>query len=156
MENTQKTFTIKLHTTNTEVFKEEVKKFIETSIANSEYKEDFTYTIDENVGVLFNFLDDCMAFSYFIRKTKEEFIEEYPYFAEEYDFCLSEFNKNPQEVLINFLENTSTEELTEPYGLKPADFSFCVGEYVKHNMTQEELTDFLKLATSKGLKVEIY
>ena len=156
MENTQKTFTIKLHTTNTDIDKETIKEFMETSITNSEFSEELTYSIDENVGVLFNFLNDIMAFSFFIRYTKEDFLELYPYFAEEYDFCMSEFKKNPQEVLIDFLENTSTKELTEPYGLTPQDFSFSVGEYIKKNMTTQEKADFLKITTSKGLKVEIY
>ena len=156
MENTQKTFTIEIHTTNTDITKDEIKNFIETSIANSKYSKDLTYTIDENVKVLFNFLEDNMVFSSFIRKTKEEFLERYPYFAEEYDFCLSEFNKNKEELLLEFLESTSTKELTEPYYLTPQDFSFCVGEYIKNNMTLEEQKDFLKLATSKGFKVEVY
>ena len=156
MENTQKTFTIKLHTTNTDIGKEEIKEFLETSITNSEYSEELTYNVEEDVKVLFNFLNDIMAFSFFIRKTKEDFLAEYPYFAEEYNFCLSEFNKHREEVLIEFLENTSTQTLTEPYGLTPQDFSFSVGQYIKNNMTQEEQIEFLKLTTSKGLKVEIY
>lgn len=156
MENMQKTFTIKLHTTDRNVDRDTIRKFMNIAIDNSEFSEDFTYHVEEDVQVLYNFLEDTMAFSYFIRKTKEEFIEWYPYFAEEYDFCLSEFNKNPQEILLTFLESTSTPELTEPYGLTPADFSFCVGMYVKNNMTPEERMEFLKLTASKGLKVEIY
>lgn len=156
MENTQKTFTIKLHTTNIEIDKECINNFINNAIANSEYSKDLTYSIDEDVQVLFNFLDDIMAFSFFISKTKEEFLTMYPYFAEEYDFCLSEFNKNPKEVLLSFLENTSTEELTEPYGLQPDDFSFCVGEYIKNNFSTQEKADFLKIVALKGLKVKIY
>jgi hypothetical protein len=154
MENTQKTFTIKLHTTDTEIDRGTIREFLNTSIENSSL--DLTYTVDENVGVLFNFLtDNIMAFSFFIRKTKEDFLEEYPHFAEEYDFCLSEFNKHREDALITFLENTSTPELTEPYGLTPEDFSWSVGMYIKNNMTTEEKINFLKLTTSKGLKVEM-
>ena len=156
MENTQKTFTIQLHTTNTNIGKEEIRNFLETSIAKSKYSRDLTFTIEENVKVLFNFLNDTMAFSIFIRRSKEDFLKDYPYFAEEYDFCLSEFNKHKEELLLEFLENTSTIELTEPYGLTPKDFSFCVGEYIKNNMTPEEKINFLKLTASKGLKVSIY
>ena len=156
MENTQKTFTVKLHTTNTEIDKGTIKEFIETSIKNSEYAQDLTYTLDEKVGILFNFLtDNVMAFSFFIRKSKEEFLEEFPYFAEEYEFCLSEFNKHREDALITFLENTSTPELTEPYGLDPDTCSWCVGVYIKNNMTFEQQADFLKLVASKGLKVAL-
>ena len=156
MENTQKVFTVKLYTTNTNIDRDMIRDFLQTSIDNSEYKNDLTYSVDKNIGIHFNFLNDCMAFSSFISKTKEDFLKEYPYFAEEYDFCLSEFNKNPQQALIDFLENTSTQELTEPYGLSPEDFSFSVGLYIKNNFTEEERIEFLKLTTSKGLKVEIY
>jgi hypothetical protein len=154
MENTQKTFTIQLHTTNTEIDKGAIKEFIENSIQNS--KLDLTYTLSNEVGVLFNFLtDNIMAFNFFIRKTKEEFLEEFPYFAEEYDFCLSEFNKHREDALITFLENTSTPELTEPYGIDPDTCSWCVGVYIKNHMTFEEQVEFLKLVASKGLKVEM-
>jgi hypothetical protein len=156
MENTQKTFTIKLHTTNTNIDRETIREFLNNAIENSSLKEDLTYSVDEKVGVLFNFLNDTMAFSSFIRNTKEDFLEDYPYFAEEYDFCLSEFNKHKQDALITFLENTSTKELTEPYGLLPKDFGYCVGQYIKNNMTQEEQIEFLKVIASKGLRIEIY
>lgn len=154
MENTQKTFTVKLHTTDTGIDRDTIREFLNTSIENSELN--LTYSVDENVGILFNFLtDNIMAFSFFIRKTKEDFLKEYPYFAEEYDFCLSEFNQHREDALITFLENTSTPELTEPYGLTPEDFSWSVGMYIKNNMTTEEKINFLKLTTSKGLKVEM-
>lgn len=156
MENTQKVFTVKLYTTNTNIDRDMIRDFLQTSIDNSEYQDALTYSVDTNIGIHFNFLNDCMAFSSFISKIKEDFLKEYPYFAEEYDFCLSEFNKNPQQALIDFLENTSTQELTEPYGLTPEDFSFSVGLYIKNNFTEEEQVEFLKLVASKGLKVEIY
>ena len=156
MENMQKTFTIKLHTTDVNVDRDTIREFMNIAIDNSEYKDDFTYRVEENIEVLYSFLEDTMAFSYFIRKTKEDFLAEYPYFAEEYDFCLSEFNKNPQEALLTFLENTSTPELTEPYGLTPKDFSFCVGEYIKNNFSNEQMAEFLKRVVQKGLKVVIY
>ena len=156
MNNTQKTFTIQIKTTNTNIDRDTIREFLNNAITNSEFSEDLTYSVDENIGILFNFLNDLMAFSFFIRKTKEDFLEEYPYFAEEYDFCLSEFNKDRDNALLTFLENTSTQELTEPYGLTPEDFSFSVGMYIKNNMTPEEQIEFLKKVASKGLKVEIY
>ena len=156
MNNTQKTFTVQIKTTNTNIDRDTIREFLNNAIVNSEFSEDLTYSVDENIGILFNFLNDLMAFSFFIRKTKEDFLEEYPYFAEEYDFCLSEFNKDRDNALLTFLENTSTQELTEPYGLTPEDFSFSVGMYIKNNMTPEEQIEFLKKVASKGLKVEIY
>ena len=154
METTQKTFTIKLHTTNASIDTDKIREFLNNAIYNSSLE--LTYSIDENVQTLYNFLNDTMAFSFFIRKTKEDFLKFYPYFAEEYDFCLSQFNKHREDALIAFLENTSTKELTEPYGLTPEDFSFSVGYYIKNNMSAEERAEFLKLTASKGLKVEIY
>ena len=156
MNNAQKTFTVQIKTTNTNIDRDTIREFLNNAIVNSEFSEDLTYSVDENIGILFNFLNDLMAFSFFIRKTKEDFLEEYPYFAEEYDFCLSEFNKDRDNALLTFLENTSTQELTEPYGLTPEDFSFSVGMYIKNNMTPEEQIEFLKKVASKGLKVEIY
>ena len=156
MKTMQKTFTVKLRTTNPEIDKNTIRAFINTSIDQSKYAGELRYTVEEKTDVLYNFLNDCMVFSFFIRKTKEDFLQEYPYFKEEYDFCLSEFNKNRESALIEFLENTSTKELTEPYGLTPEDFSFSVGMYIKANMNQKEQEEFLKLTTSKGLKVEIY
>ena len=156
MNNTQKTFTIQIKTTNTNIDRDTIREFLNNAIVNSEFSEDLTYSVDENIGILFNFLNDLMAFSFFIRKTKEDFLKEYPYFAEEYDFCLSEFNKDRDNALLTFLENTSTQELTEPYGLTPEDFSFSVGMYIKNNMTPKEQIEFLKKVASKGLKVEIY
>jgi hypothetical protein len=156
MNNTQKAFTIQIKTTNTNIDRDTIREFLNNAIVNSEFSEDLIYSVDENIGILFNFLNDLMAFSFFIRKTKEDFLEEYPYFAEEYDFCLSEFNKDRDNALLTFLENTSTQELTEPYGLTPEDFSFSVGMYIKNNMTPEEQIEFLKKVASKGLKVEIY
>ena len=156
MKTTQKTFTIQLHTTDTNIDKGAIEKFLNNSIANSQYADDMTCEVNDDEKVLYNFLNDNMAFSFFIRKTKEEFLEEYPYFADEYDFCLSEFNKNPKDALLTFLENTSTDELTEPYGLTPPDFSFAVGIYINNHFNREEKIDFLKTIISKGLKVDIY
>lgn len=155
MKNVQKTFTVKFHTTNTNIDKEVMAELIEKAISESEYTEDITFEVEDHVGLLFNFLEDTMTFSFFIRKTKEDFLKEYPYLAEEYDFCLSEFNKNTTDALLTFLENTSTPKLTEPYGLTPEDFSFSVGMYIKNNMTPEEQINFLKEVTSRGLKVDM-
>ena len=156
MKTTQKTFTIQLNTTDTDIDKETIEKFLNKAIADSQYADDMTCKVDDDVKVLYNFLNDNMAFSFFIRKTKEEFLEEYPYFADEYDFCLSEFMKNPKDALLTFLENTSTDELTEPYNLTPPDFSFAVGIYINNHFTREEKIDFLKTVISRGLKVAIY
>lgn len=155
MENARHTFTIKLHTSNMELTRDDIRYFINNAIESNELMDDLTYNVDEEVQTFYSFLNDPMAFSYFIRKTREDFLQEYPYFAEEYDFCLSQFNKHTTELLLEFLENTSTEILTEPYGLLPQDFSYSVGEYIKHNMTDEEKVEFLKLTTSKGLKVNM-
>ena len=156
MEDVQKIFKIELGTTDTNIDKLAIQEFLQQAIQNSPYADILSVKINEKVDLSFNFLNDPMVFSLFIRKTKEDFLEEYPYHAQAYDFCLSEFNKNRDEALIDFLENTRTPELTEPYKLLPEDFSFCVGEYIKNNMTTEEQLEFLKLTTSKGLKVEIY
>ena len=156
MENTQKTFTVKLRTTNTKIDRETIRNFINMAIEESPYKDDLVYVVDTEIGTLYNFLSNPMTFSYFIRKTKEDFLKEYPYFAEEYDFCLAEFNKDRDNALLTFLEETSTKELTEPYGLYPEDFSFAVGMYIKANMTMEEQVEFLGEVTRRGLKVEIY
>ena len=156
MEEVQKIFKIELKTTDTNIDKFAIKAFLDQAIENSPYAGTLTFKVEENVYLAFNFLNDPMVFSLFIRKTKEDFLEEYPYHEQAYDFCLSEFNKHREEALIDFLENTRTKELTEPYKLSPEDFSFCVGQYIKNNMTHEEQLEFLKLTTSKGLKVEIY
>jgi hypothetical protein len=156
MKNTQKTFTIKLHTTNTDMDKYTIEEFIKKAIEKSEYAKDLTYTVEDEVGLLFNFLtDNIMAFSFFIRKSKEEFLEDYPYFAEEYDFTLSEFNKNAEDALLTFLENTSTKELTEPYGLLPDDFSWSVGVYIRKHMDTAQQAEFLKKVASRGLKIAL-
>ena len=155
MKNVQKTFTVKFHTTNTNIDKEVMAELVEKAISESEYAKDITFEVEDHVGLLFNFLEDTMTFSFFIRKTKEDFLKEYPYLAEEYDFCLSEFNKNTTNALLTFLENTSTPKLTEPYGLSPEDFSFSVGMYIKNNMTPEEQINFLKEVASRGLKVDM-
>lgn len=155
MKNVQKVFTIKLKTNNIDIDRDCIKELINNSIINSKYSDDLTYSIDKNAQLLFNFLESTMAISYFISSTKEDFLAKYPYFAEEYDFCLAEFNKNPQEVLLNFLENTSTPELTEPYGLTPEDFSFCVEEYIQNNFSKKEQKNFLKEVTKRGLKLTL-
>ena len=157
MKNTQKIFTVKIYTTSDEVNVDTIREFISESIVNSEYSDNFTFSVDKKVDHLYNFLtSNKMAFQLFLRETEEEFLKRYPYFAEEYDFCLAEFNKNPQEALINFLEETKNKEDTEPYYLTPDDFAFAVGIYIKNHMSETEQAEFLKLAESKGLQVVFY
>lgn len=155
MKETQKIFTVKLKTTDTDIDKSIIRQFMQKAIEESPLKNDLTFSVDTTVGMNFNFLNDCKTLKTFITTVKEDFLKVYPYFAEEYDFCLSEFNKNPQEVLIDLLENTSTKELAEPYGLTPRDFKLSVKKYIKNNFTLDEQEDFLKLATEKGLKITL-
>ena len=157
MKNTQKIFTVQLKTTDTSVDTDTIANLLNSAIKDSELNENITYSIDKNVCVVFNFLDDLLTFKFFISETKEEFLNRYPYFTEyEYDFCLSEFNKDKKNALITFLENTSTPELAEPYGISPEDFSYSVGLYIKNNMTVTEQEEFLKEVASRGLKIEGY
>ena len=155
MNGVQKTFTIKLKTPNTDINRDTIRNFLQNAIKNSEYKYDLIFSVDTEIGIHFNFLNDCRTLETFITSTKEDFLKVYPYFVEEYDFCLSEFNKNPQEVLIDLLENTNTIELAEPYKRTPDDFRESVGDYIRDNFSLEEQADFLKLVVSKGLKVII-
>lgn len=155
MKSTQKTFTIKVHTTNMNLAKEDIKELIDKAIEQSPHKEELRVTIEKETEVLFNFLNDPVVFGLFIRTTKEEFLKEYPYFSDEYDFCLNEFYKNPQEALLNFLESTSTLELTEPYSRTPADFSFSVGIFIEKHFTEDERRDFLLEVVKHGLTVEM-
>lgn len=155
MNTTQKIFTIQLKTTDTNIDKETIDNFINDAITDGGFAGKLIYKLDEKVEILFNFLNDPLILSYFITHNKEEFLTEYPYLSDEYNFNLSEFDKNKRETLISLLENTSTEQLAEPYGLTPEDFSRSVGLYIKHNMTPEEQTDFLRIVTIKGFKIEI-
>ena len=157
MNNTQKNFTINLHSRNADVTREDLIDFLNSLIGESEYSDDFTIDIEEDVRLNFNFLtSNIIAFTFFLRKSKEEFLKLFPHFAEEYDFCKSEFERDKQDAMLDLLESTSTEELTEPYGLAPDDFSYVVGNYVKDNLTEEEQLEFLKKVCSRSLKLEIY
>lgn len=156
MKKAQKVFTVKINTTKTDMDVNDVMIFLDNAIGNSEYIKDMSYLIYEDTEMQYNFLNDPLAFGFFLSTNKEDFLKEYPHFAQEYDFCLREFNKDRTNAIINFLHDTETPELTEPYYLKPKDFKICVGKYIEKNMNSEEKAELLQALAKEGLTVEFH
>ena len=153
MKNAQKIFTLQINTTKTDMTVDDIMEFLDNAIENSEYKQDLTYIIAEETHMQYSFLQDPFVFGIFLSNTKEDFLKEYPHFAQEYDFCLREFNKDRTNAIINFLHETETPELTEPYYFEPEDFKYCVGKYIKNNMDSEEKAELLQALAKEGLTV---
>lgn len=154
MKDKRRHFTIILHTTDENITPKDISNFMGDAICSSNYEGKLFYILEEGEKILYNFLNsDKLALMQFITHTKKDFLEIYPYFAEEYYFCNYEFYINRVEVLLNLLEETSTIEETEPYKLTPADFQEAVETYIKLNMTKEEQKNFIKLAKERGFKI---
>ncbi len=103
---------------------------------------------------VYDFIENTEMFYAFLKYSKDQFFEKYPYLTqEEYDLTLSVFNKDAVNILINFIENTSTQILAEPYNLTPEECKQVATAFAKEYFSPEQFEEFVDTAVKKGIKL---
>ncbi len=103
---------------------------------------------------VYDFIENIEMFYAFQKYTKDQFFEKYPYLTqEEYDLTLSVFNKDAVNILITFIENTSSNILTEPYNLTPKECNKTATIFAKKVLQPKEWDEFVKTAKEKNIKL---
>ena len=149
----QKTFNIQIKTTNPKVTTETITTLINNAIGDSEFSKDLSFSL-KDLSYTYDFMENKIMFSLFLRYTKEEFLEAYTYLTEEeYDLTLAEFNKDKMGNLLRLLQETNQKDLAEPYELSPSEFNYIVGYYVKNNFTPSEQDEFDQILNENHLHI---
>ncbi len=103
---------------------------------------------------VYDFIENTEMFHAFLKYSKDEFFEKYSYLTqEEYDLTLSVFNKDAVNILITFIENTSSNILTEPYNLTPKECNKTATIFAKKVLQPKEWDEFVKTAKEKNIKL---
>jgi len=103
---------------------------------------------------VYNFIENIEMFYAFLKYSKDQFFEKYPYLTqEEYDLTLSVFNKDPVNILITFIENTSSNILTEPYNLTSTECKRVATTFAKEYFPPKQYEEFLDAAIKRGIKL---
>ena len=103
---------------------------------------------------VYDFIENIEMFYAFLKYPKDQFFEKYPYLTqEEYDITLSVFNKDPVNILITFIENTSSNILTEPYNLTSTECKQVATTFAKEYFTPEQFEEFADTAIKRGIKL---
>ena len=103
---------------------------------------------------VYDFIENTEMFYAFLKYSKDQFFEKYPYLTqEEYDLTLSVFNKDPVNILITFIENTSTQILAEPYNLTPEECKQVATTFAKEYFSPKQFKEFASTAIKRGINL---
>lgn len=103
---------------------------------------------------VYDFIENTEMFFAFLKYSKDQFFEKYPYLTQkEYDLTLSVFNKDPVNILITFIENTSSNILTEPYNLTPKECKSVATAFAKEYFSPEQFEEFADTAIKRGINL---
>lgn len=103
---------------------------------------------------VYDFIENTEMFFAFLKYPKDQFFEKYPYLTqEEYALTLFIFNKDAVNILINFIENTSNNILTEPYNLTSTECKQVATIFAKENFSPEQYKEFANAAVKKGISL---
>ena len=153
MSITQNIFNIQIKTTNTKINEQTIAAIINKAIEKSEYSSDLTYKFGKT-DTAYDFKDNIEMFYAFLKYSKNQFFEKYPYLTqEEYDLTLSVFNKDAVNILINFIENTSTQVLAEPYNLTSTECKQVATAFAKEYFSPKQFEEFADTAIKRGINL---
>ena len=103
---------------------------------------------------VYDFTDNTEMFFAFLKYSREQFFKKYPYLTqEEYDLTLSVFNNDPVNILLNFMENTGKNILTEPYNLTSTECKQVAVTYAKDYFTPKLFEEFAEAAVKRGINI---
>ena len=103
---------------------------------------------------VYDFTDNTEMFFAFLKYPKDKFFEQYPYLTQaEYDLTVSVLNKDAVNILINFIENTSTKILAEPYNLTPEECNKIAVVFAKRLLPKDKWAEFINAAEKRGIKL---
>ena len=103
---------------------------------------------------VYDFIENIEMFYAFLKYSKDQFFEKYPYLTQkEYDLTLSVLNKDPVNILITFIENTSTQILAEPYNLTPKECKLVATAFAKEYFSPEQFEEFADTAIKRGINL---
>lgn len=153
MSITQNIFNIQIKTTNIKIDEQMIASIINKAIEESEYRSDLTYKFGKT-DTAYDFTDNIEMFYAFLKYSKNQFFEKYPYLSEdEYLLTIAAFNKDKINVLLDFIENTSSKVLAEPYNLTPEECNKTATIFAKEVLQPKEWEEFVKVAEEKGIKL---
>ena len=102
----------------------------------------------------YDFTENTEMFFAFLKYTKDKFLEKYPYLTQaEYDLTVSVLNKDAVNILINFIENTSTKILAEPYNLTSEECNKIAVVFAKRLLPKDKWAEFINEAEKRGIKL---
>lgn len=103
---------------------------------------------------VYDFIENTEMFYAFLKYSKDQFFEKYPYLTqEEYDLTLSVFNKDAVNILINFIENTSSNILTEPYNLTSTECKLVAMTFAKKYFRPKQFEEFVDTTIKRGINL---
>lgn len=103
---------------------------------------------------VYDFIENTEMFFAFLKYSKDQFFEKYPYLTqEEYDLTLSVFNKDAVNILINFIENISTQILAEPYNLTPEECKQVATTFAKEYFPPKQYEEFSDAAIKNDINL---
>ena len=103
---------------------------------------------------VYDFIENTEMFYAFLKYSKDEFFEKYPYLTqEEYNLTISAFNKDAVNILINFIENTSSNILTEPYNLTSTECKQVATNFAREYFPPKQYEEFSDAAVKSGIKL---
>lgn len=103
---------------------------------------------------IYDFIENTEMFFAFLKYSKDQFFEKYPYLTqEEYALTLSIFNKDTINILITFIENTSSNILTEPYNLTSTECKQVATTFAKEYFSPKQFKEFAGTAIKRGIKL---
>ena len=103
---------------------------------------------------VYDFIENTEMFFAFLKYSKDQFFEKYPYLTqEEYALTLSVFNKDAVNILINFIDNTSSNILTEPYNLTSTECKQVATTFAKEFFQPKQYEEFSDAAVKRGISL---
>lgn len=103
---------------------------------------------------VYDFIENTEMFFAFLKYSKDQFFEKYPYLTQkEYDLTLSIFNKDAVKILITFIENTSSNILTEPYNLTSTECKQVATTFAKEYFPPKQYEEFSDAAIKNGISL---
>lgn len=103
---------------------------------------------------VYDFIENIEMFYAFLKYSKDQFFEKYPYLTQkEYDLTLSVFNKDAVNILITFIENTSSNILTEPYNLTSTECKQVATTFAKEYFPPKQYEEFSDAAIKRGINL---
>ena len=101
---------------------------------------------------VYDFIENTEMFYAFLKYSKKKFFKKYPYLTQqEYDLTLFAINNDAINILLNFIDNTGTKELAEPYNLTPGECKQAAVNFAKKYFRTEQFEEFVNAAEKREI-----